>query len=100
MQQAKVPLVDKAACKKAFDHLAHPLTSRMICAGYGNKPIDSCQGDSGGPLVCKKKDIYGQDVWYLWGVVSWGTGCARKGSYGVYARSNYVTEWITEKAFS
>ena len=94
-----VPLVSKSTCKQAFTHLAYPLTSRMICAGFDYKPIDSCQGDSGGPLVCKK-GVNGKDVWYLWGVVSWGTGCARNGTYGVYARSTSVTEWITQKAFS
>ena len=100
MQQAKVPLTDKQVCQQAYDHLAHKLTSRMICAGYGNRPIDACQGDSGGPLVCKRKDpATNEDVWYSWGVVSWGEGCGQDGMYGVYASTRAVQEWVSKIAF-
>ncbi|XP_066935582.1 trypsin-like [Clytia hemisphaerica] len=99
LQQAKVPLIDQSTCEQAFSHMSYPITSRMTCAGYDKKAVDSCQGDSGGPLVCKKR-VNNADVWFLWGVVSWGNGCARQGSYGVYARTQYVTEWITQKAFA
>ena len=75
------------------------ITSNMICAGHTNKGIDSCQGDSGGPLVCRKKEIPSgtgqqQDVWYLWGVVSWGIDCAKPGFYGVYASVETMGSWV------
>lgn len=51
----------------------------MICAEYkGDVPKDSCQGDSGGPLVNSNKTLVG--------IVSWGAGCAKENSPGVYSR--------------
>ena len=58
-------------------------------AGYARGEIDSCQGDSGSPILNQE----GVQV----GAVSWGAGCARPESPGVYARVSAVLPWIHDQ---
>jgi len=53
---------------------------------------DSCQGDSGGPLVTADD----RPGYSLIGVVSFGDGCARPDSYGVYAEVSSYLGWIAQ----
>ena len=74
--------------------------------GLTGKGSDSCQGvlifyqlgqllqkyvlgDSGGPFICNDD---GQPI--LYGVVSWGIGCANKGYPGIYANVYAQLNWI------
>ncbi|KAH3793633.1 hypothetical protein DPMN_147148 [Dreissena polymorpha] len=61
----------------------------MVCAGYMEGGIDACAGDSGGPLVCSVEGLY-----YVMGVISWGTGCALPGYPTVYAKVAAFQSWI------
>ncbi|MNT55643.1 Trypsin [compost metagenome] len=87
LQKVDVPLVTTESCNISYKN---EITDRMMCAGFPEGGKDSCQGDSGGPLVAKTTD----NQTYLIGVVSWGTGCARAGKPGVYAKVSYATSWI------
>lgn len=50
------------------------------------------QGDSGGPLVTLKNDI-----WWLIGDTSWGSGCAKAFRPGVYGNVTVFTDWIYQQ---
>ncbi|KAI8494928.1 CUB and sushi domain-containing protein 2 [Branchiostoma belcheri] len=91
LKQARVPLVSNDKCNKAPSlSLAGQITEYMMCAGfYDTGGHDTCQGDSGGPLVCPTAGR-----WTLHGVTSWGDGCARPQSPGVYARVSSMLDWV------
>lgn len=88
LNAAMVPLIESWKCntKYIYNNL---ITPSMICAGYLQGTIDSCQGDSGGPLVTLKNDI-----WWLIGDTSWGSGCAKVNRPGVYGNVTAFTDWI------
>ncbi|XP_015608818.1 trypsin alpha-3 [Cephus cinctus] len=90
--EVNVPVVERAVCAKAYGSMNAPITDRMICAGLleeGGK--DACQGDSGGPLTANG---------VLYGVVSWGYGCARPKYPGVYTNVAALTGWVKEQTGS
>ncbi|XP_066592333.1 trypsin 5G1-like [Prorops nasuta] len=87
LMQVSVPIVHRDVCQSAYEGL-NEITPRMICAGdlsEGGK--DSCQGDSGGPLTANGT---------LYGIVSWGYGCARPRYPGVYSNVAMLRSWVKE----
>ena len=56
----------------------------MICAG-GEHSKDICFGDEGAPLVCNG---------ILHGLGSWGNGCGRPDSPGIYTKISSFRSWI------
>lgn len=87
LKKAKVPIISNNQCKATG---LKGITSKMLCAGRLLKGgVDSCQGDSGGPLMVADNKRY-----VLGGIVSFGEGCARPKSPGVYTRTTKFLEWI------
>ncbi|SER97362.1 Trypsin [Streptomyces sp. yr375] len=79
LRAARVHVLADALCERAYPGSADGtyVARSMVCAGEVPGGRDACQGDSGGPLVAGGKLI---------GLVSWGSGCGRPGSPGVYTR--------------
>lgn len=83
LQVIRVPVISRQDCQLAYPFR---ISDRMFCAGLlGVGGKDSCQGDSGGPLA-----IDG----VVYGLVSWGDGCARHDAPGVYTNIPPLRAWI------
>jgi len=91
LRQVVVPIVAWDVCYNYYLELWGGISEHEICAGYEEGGKDSCAGDSGGPLVCKQ-----DNKWFLYGVVSWGEGCAVPSYPGVYADVVYFLPWIQQ----
>ncbi|XP_026738954.1 trypsin-3-like [Trichoplusia ni] len=76
LMEVTIPAVNRTGCNTLIGN-GESITSRMFCAGLPEGGKDSCQGDSGGPAVVDG---------LLAGVTSFGFGCARPNSPGVYTR--------------
>ncbi|MGW2893651.1 serine protease [Streptomyces sp. NPDC001212] len=85
---APLHILPDAECKKAYPGGSEGkyLPQSMLCAGETAGGRDACQGDSGGPLVAQGRLI---------GLVSWGSGCGRAGSPGVYTRVSEVVRALS-----
>ncbi|XP_026884421.2 transmembrane protease serine 13b isoform X1 [Electrophorus electricus] len=92
LMQVAVDIIDSGVCNSAEVYNGR-ITQNMLCAGYLTGGRDSCQGDSGGPLVCQETDGH----WYLTGITSWGYGCGREDSPGVYSDVHSLLGWIYSK---
>ena len=90
LQHVKLDIVELEDCMKAYKGTTAKVDEQNFCAARAGK--DACTGDSGGPMVRQG----GDRRFYLVGVVSFGKGCARKGSPGVYARVDKFITWIRE----
>lgn len=85
--ETQLNYVESSTCEETYEDL----TDNMMCAGAEGK--DSCQGDSGGPLIIK--GYYASSDIQV-GVVSYGSGCARPGTPGVYTKVSQYTNWISK----
>lgn len=85
LRHVNVPIVNHKKCMQIYGHIEE----YNICAGYvGIGGKDTCQGDSGGPLVANKT---------LYGITSWGIGCAHPKYPGVYTGVSHFRKWIREQ---
>jgi hypothetical protein len=87
LMKVDVPRVSATNCSAAYPGR---ITLSMFCAGSpatASVIKDSCNGDSGGPIFLPTSR-------QVVGIVSWGTGCARPGLYGVYTNISLFRSWI------
>jgi secreted trypsin-like serine protease len=91
LQEVDVPIVDLALAN-ASEAYAGTLTENMLAAGFAGGGKDACSGDSGGPLLVPSPLAPG---WMQAGVVSFGSGCALPGVYGIYTRAGNFRDFIT-----
>ncbi|KAM9353494.1 complement C1r subcomponent-like [Symphorus nematophorus] len=95
LMYVEVPVVEQETCNNSLNMLKKTksnipsLTDNMFCAGVPEGGKDSCQGDAGGSFTLR-------DHGYFWaaGVVSWGPGCGKQGTYGVYTKVANYLDWI------
>ncbi|MEU9375668.1 serine protease [Streptomyces sp. NPDC048255] len=88
LRAARVTVLADEVCGRAYpgDADGQYRAESMVCAGDGGGGKDACQGDSGGPLVAQGRLI---------GLVSWGRGCGRADSPGVYTRVAPLAGFVT-----
>lgn len=95
LKMVALPILDNAECMRWYNRSGsrqYIPSSTFLCAGYEEGEKDACSGDSGGPLVVTRSD--GRRI--LWGLVSWGIGCASKRRPGVYTRVSQFSQWIQD----
>lgn len=91
LQEITVDLVPQEVCNDAISYNG-TIHGNAICAGPETGGTGPCQFDSGGPLTCETNGL-----WYLIGIVSFGSGCARPYKYGVYSNMFMLTSWVEEQ---
>ncbi|GGW23158.1 MULTISPECIES: S1 family peptidase [Streptomyces] len=91
LRAARVHVLRDSVCENAYPGPADGSyrAKTMVCAGEPQGGRDSCQGDSGGPLVAQGRLI---------GLVSWGSGCGRADSPGVYTRVSDIVRTLRWEA--
>ncbi|XP_064463803.1 uncharacterized protein LOC135374808 [Ornithodoros turicata] len=91
LNKLPVPLRPLQDCERVYGPIFNtPIHQWHLCGGRpeGNKGV--CYGDSGGPYQCEMEN----GRWYVMGLASFGSGCA-KGNYpDVYTRVPYFVDWI------
>ncbi|XP_060615793.2 transmembrane protease serine 12-like [Anolis sagrei] len=90
LQEAQVKLFPLKICNSGSWYMG-TISKNSVCAGSESGNVDTCQGDSGGPLMCYFPN---EDKYYVIGITSYGYGCGRPRSPGIYVRLAKYTDWL------
>ena len=93
LKTGSIKIVDDFLCQNLYTGYLTYNQDSMICAGNLLGGDDTCQGDSGGPLAIKDKN----GSYVLKGITSYGRGCGRINSPGVYTKVSHYLEWVCEQ---
>lgn len=91
LQAVDIFVVSYDDCNDSNSYNGNVHEDNMICAGVEGGGKDACAGDSGGPILLKG-DSPGSDI--VFGITSWGAGCARSEKYGVYSKVAAFDDFI------
>ncbi|MED6248202.1 hypothetical protein ATANTOWER_028829 [Ataeniobius toweri] len=91
LKKAQVNLLADNVCQQK-DYYGNMVNNNMFCAARPDWSQDACEGDSGGPLVCEVDNRL-----FLFGIISWGDGCAMENRPGVYTKITNYNKWVEEK---
>lgn len=98
LQIATIPIIESDVCRRPEVYGEKKISSGMFCAGLLSGGVDTCQGDSGGPAISYQMvPGIGETRATLMGLVSWGYGCGRENSPGVYTKVSKYVDWIYDK---
>ncbi|KAF0299188.1 Transmembrane protease serine 11G [Amphibalanus amphitrite] len=91
LQSVKMRIVNSGVC--AFINPPGPqVEPNMVCALGTTSRTGVCQGDSGSALMVAAR--YKRSRRVVFGITSWGYGCAPPLSPSVYARVPWFLDWI------
>ncbi|XP_017843609.2 uncharacterized protein LOC108600489 isoform X2 [Drosophila busckii] len=91
LHQADVPIIPMENCRSVYHD--YTITKNMFCAGHHRGRIDTCAGDSGGPLLCRDT-TKANHPWTIFGITSFGDGCAKRNKFGIYAKVPNYVDWV------
>eukprot|EP00879_Flechtneria_rotunda_P004450 GHRR01004701.1.p1 GENE.GHRR01004701.1~~GHRR01004701.1.p1 ORF type:complete len:731 (+),score=198.19 GHRR01004701.1:818-3010(+) len=91
LMEVTVDATDLASCNKTYDF---SIKNTQICAGLPEGGADACQGDSGGPLFVPGT---GNSDDMQVGIVSYGVGCGRPRTPGVYTDVSKYRGFIAQQ---
>ncbi|CAB9501737.1 Vitamin K-dependent protein C (Fragment) [Seminavis robusta] len=91
LQRAQVPVISQQSCRQYY---GDRVKEDMFCGGFAEGGVDACQGDSGSSMTFEQEQ---DGTTVILGVISWGVGCGRSQSPGVYASVQYHYDWIARQ---
>ncbi|KAJ0174988.1 hypothetical protein K1T71_009129 [Dendrolimus kikuchii] len=100
LQAAELDVLEDSVCNNLLTKYCNRnwcgFSDHQFCAGKLTGGVDACQGDSGGPLQAKipLPDYVSYNIYNVFGVTSFGVGCAEPGLPGIYTRISSFLDWI------